>query len=302
MNREHIKKYAAAFLLAVLAVFAVAPIRFAKTDAKNWMAKLDDERRLNTLSIPGTHDSGAIYSIADVYGKCQSLPVSEQLSAGVRYLDIRLRLVDDGLFVYHGFAEQKTEFSRLLYEIASFLRENTSEFLLVSLKEEAEPVRSQTAFPEMLEKQLSEYPDVVSRARTLPENVGAARGKMHILARYKNASVGVDCAHGWQNDTTFVLHDLYVQDNYEVDSSDDKLSDIETALKTAQKEQFALTLNYTSCYYSSGFPPAYAGAPAHTINPWLADALADTDGAAGVIVCDFMTSNLANAVIGRNFQ
>lgn len=56
-------------VIAILIVFAVSPIRFVKMKAGSWMANLPDDRQIRSLSIPGTHDSGAMYSIADVYGK-----------------------------------------------------------------------------------------------------------------------------------------------------------------------------------------------------------------------------------------
>jgi len=288
-------------VIAILTVFAVSPIRFVKMKAGSWMANLPDDRQIRSLSIPGTHDSGAMYSIADVYGKCQTLSVSGQLASGVRFLDLRLRLVDDGLYVYHSFVEQKTEFQRLLYDLAMFLRENPSEFLIVSLKEEEAPIRSEKAFSKALEEMLGEYPDVVNAARTLPETVKEARGKMHILARYEDATLGVPCGRGWKNNTAFVLNDIFVQDHYELSGMDEKLSDIRLAMEAAADEKHALTLNFLSAYFASDFPPAYAGKPAQTIRAFILERIGETEGALGVMVCDFMTSDLAHAIIGRNF-
>ena len=292
MRKRRMLKIIIALLLCMFTLFSLLPIRFSKADYSNWMANLSDAREIRSLSIPGTHDSGALYSIADVYGKCQGLPIDEQLTAGVRFLDVRLRLVNDEFFIYHSFAEQKTKFESVLASLISFLRQNPTEFLIVSFKEEMDPIGSKKAFSDALEEMLLKFPDFISCNRSLPETVGSARGKMHILARYKNASIGVPCDRSWQNDTTFVLGNMLIQDNYEVDSIDQKIEDIENAL----------VINYASCYLSSHFPPGYAAFPAHRVNAWLLEKMSGSIGSAGALVCDFMTSELAGAIIGRNFR
>ena len=73
-------------------------------------------------------------------------------------------------------------------------------------------------------------------------------------------------------------------------------------LEAAADEKHALTLNFLSAYFASDFPPAYAGKPAQTIRAFILERIGETEGALGVMVCDFMTSDLAHAIIGRNFQ
>ena len=83
------------FLIAAVSLASVLPMQKGKADRSDWMAALDDAASLRSLTLPGTHDSGALHSIADVSGKCQTLSVKEQLKIGVRFLDIRLQLVDE---------------------------------------------------------------------------------------------------------------------------------------------------------------------------------------------------------------
>lgn len=296
--------YAALILLSIiLSVSAVIPMQKGENDRSDWMAALDNEASLNSLTIPGTHDSGALHSIADVSGKCQSLSVGEQLKIGVRFLDIRLQLVDNELKVVHSFVDQMTDFKDVLNDMAEFVRNNKSEFLIVSIKEDASPKRSDKDFTDVLEAMLLSYSEV-SVARELPDTVGAARGGIHIVSRYKDASVGLPCYDGWRDDTSFVLGELYVQDNYCVNDSDEKISDIHQAYSVALEGSHSLVLNYTSCYLESCFPPIYAGLPAHDINRDTENAMTDgyEDGPLGVIVCDFITSELADAIIGRNLK
>ena len=143
----------------------------------------------------------------------------------------------------------------------------------------------------------------VSEARELPLTVGDARGRMHVVSRYKNASIGLPCYDGWEDDAAFELGDIYVQDNYCVADSVEKIVDIRNTYSIAMEREYALVLNYTSCYLETCFPPIYAGLPAHDINQDTQAAVSDeyAEGPLGVLVCDFITAELADVIIGRNF-
>ena len=296
--------YAIALLLvAAVSLASVLPMQKGKADRSDWMAALDNAASLRSLTLPGTHDSGALHSIADLSGKCQTLSVKEQLKIGVRFLDIRLQLVNNGLKVVHSFVDQMTDFEDTLADMTDFIRENPSEFLIVSIKEDASPKRSDKNFTDALETMLLSCEEV-SQESTLPETVGEARGGIHILARYKNASIGLPCYEGWEDDAAFTLGEIYVQDNYKVSDAEEKIADVRRTYAVASEEAYALVLNYTSCYLDSGFPPIYAGLPAHSINRDTKEAMTEAgiNGPLGVLVCDFITSELADVIIGRNFQ
>lgn len=303
MNKTIIKRVVFILLSAVLALIAVAPMQTAGADHSDWMAALDDGATLNSITIPGTHDSGALYSIADISGKCQSLAIGEQLEIGVRFFDIRLQLVDDELKIVHSFVDQLTNFDDVLADIVEFIRVNKSEFLIVSIKEDASPKRSNKNFSEVLEAMLLSHEEV-SGARELPKTVGAARGKIHLVSRYKGASIGLPCYDGWEDDAAFALDDIYVQDNFRVTDAREKIADIRSTYSIAMQREYALVLNYTSCYLETCFPPIYAGLPAHEINRDTQSALSGEvgEGALGVLVCDFITAELADVIIGRNFK
>ena len=296
-------KYLSLLLLSVcLSLLAVFPMQRGQADRSEWMSELDDATRLRSLTIPGTHDSGALHSIADVSGKCQTLSIAQQLKIGVRFLDIRLQLAGDKLQVVHSFVDQMTDFEDSLSDMLKFIRNRGSEFLIVSIKEDADAKQSDKNFTEVLEEILLSYPEI-STDKALPDTVGEARGKIHIVARYKNATIGLPCYEGWVDDDAFTLGDIYVQDNYCVSDAQEKLASISCAYSVAIKEDHALVLNFTSCYLETGFPPIYAGLPAHDINPATEAAMAEyAPGPLGVLVCDFMTSELADAIIGRNFK
>jgi 1-phosphatidylinositol phosphodiesterase len=301
MKKKTFKYVALIIACVIISRLAVMPLQWGDADRSDWMAALDDGASLSSLTVPGTHDSGALHSIAEVSGKCQTLSIKEQLKIGVRFLDIRLQLVGDELKVVHSIVDQMTDFEDVLEDMADFVRSNGSEFLLVSIKEDASPKRAERDFAAVLEEMLLSYPEV-SRSRELPATVKDARGGIHIIARYGDASIGLPAYRGWTDDDSFRLGDIYVQDNYRVSDAAEKIDDVRRTYSIAAKMEYDLVLNFTSCYLESCFPPIYAGLPAHDVNEDTLRALGgEYDGPLGVLVCDFMTAELADAIIGRNF-
>ncbi|MFH7010709.1 hypothetical protein ACHRV5_02490 [Flavobacterium sp. FlaQc-52] len=52
---------------------------------KKWMRYIPDHKKLNDLTIPGTHDSGTYPAYASSFlTKCQSMTITEQLNTGIR--------------------------------------------------------------------------------------------------------------------------------------------------------------------------------------------------------------------------
>ncbi len=302
MKKAAVKLSAMLLLSVAVALFAVLPLQIGQVDRSDWMSALDDTAALNSLTIPGTHDTGALHSIADISGKCQTLSIKEQLKIGVRFVDIRLQLVGEELHVVHSFVDQMTDFEDSLACMAEFIRNNKSEFLILSIKEDASKKNSDKGFTDVLESMLLSYPEI-STTQSLPSTVGEARGKIHVVSRYRNATVGIPCYDGWVDDEAFALGDIYVQDNYCVPDTEEKITDIHSTYAMAQEQSYDLVLNFTSCYLETCFPPLYAGLPAHDINLDTEKAMAEyADGPLGVLICDFMTAELADAIIGRNFK
>ena len=62
----------------------------------NWMSEVDDNRTLNEIILPGSHDAGmgTIYSCGwpatEANARTQTLSIGEQLNAGARYFGASL--------------------------------------------------------------------------------------------------------------------------------------------------------------------------------------------------------------------
>ena len=113
------------FLLALSA--GAQPVR------DRWMAGLPDSLKACRVSIPGTHDSGT-YGVRFPmrhYARTQTMDLSRQWDAGIRFFDLRPRLVNGTLRIYHGPADCHLGFREALLIIKRKLEEHPSEFCVV---------------------------------------------------------------------------------------------------------------------------------------------------------------------------
>jgi 1-phosphatidylinositol phosphodiesterase len=94
-----------------------------------WMSYLPDVWLMSNMSMVGTHDTMSFYGLDSI--QTQSLPLSEQLNAGVRALDIRLARVTGGLALHHGVTYQTADFDDVLRTVVIFLSRNPSETVLM---------------------------------------------------------------------------------------------------------------------------------------------------------------------------
>ena len=287
------------FILALLiGIFSVIPIN-KNYDNKPWMSNLPDDKLISEMSIPGTHDSGATHSIFDVSGKCQELSIESQLKIGVRFFDIRLQLDNNSLKVVHSFVDQKLLFSKVMYEINSYIKENKSEFIIISIKEEAESKNSIISFYNKLIDDLKKY-DCVVLDNKLPKSLGEARGNIYILNRFSSSTEGIPAYDGWRDSTTFQIGNLYIQDNYCIDNIEVKKEDIINTIKYSNQKNGDTILNYTSCYLDYGFPPTYAVTSAKEINKWLTHYLSNSEEVLGIFIVYFITEEISQLIYMRN--
>lgn len=284
----------------IISLFAFIPITYSKNDASNWMKKIDDEKAFFSLSIPGTHDSAALHSIADVAGKCQDLTIKEQLKCGVRFFDIRLQLRHNSLHAVHSFVDQDLLFDDIVNDFYKFLLKNPSETLLVSIKKDADDKNSTINFEQALLSELQNYQTIIDKSNQLPQTLGEARGKMYIISR-TFSNIGIPAYSGWVDSDSFELNDFYIQDLYAVNTVEEKKLEIINAINYAKNNTDKVVINFASCYLVNSFPPLYANTPANKINPWLTDYIIQCNHSIGIVLCDFITSELSQAIYERNY-
>jgi 1-phosphatidylinositol phosphodiesterase len=112
-----------------------------------WMSQVSDQAGLGSLSIPGTHDTLAIhggfapwaYEAQEDHGD-SAATLTAQLNAGIRGIDIRVRVVNGGtaFAIHHTDVYQNANFDDVLTHAQSFLAAHPSETILMNLHGECD--------------------------------------------------------------------------------------------------------------------------------------------------------------------
>lgn len=173
-------------------------------DGPCWMKYVDDNKFLDELSIPGTHDSGTCSVDNDTEPqssqvKCQQDYIPTQLLEGIRYFDIRLGKGDNPGIDHGDFYLLKKDgnylhLSDVIGYFKTFLNENPSEALIMLASrgnDEATDESITTAFGKVMD----ENPNLFytsSRVPTLHE----VRGKIVLLRRFRLDGDSVS-GHTW---------------------------------------------------------------------------------------------------------
>lgn len=287
---------------------------------KVWQAKLTDSKKISKVLLPGTHDAGA-YVRGGSLILTQKLTIKQQLEAGVRAFDIRLRAVDKQfLEIYHGIASQGLYFQKdILQTCIDFLKRYPNEFLIFSLKREGAAINSPKGYAGLLRETLakSEYQKYIYPEFSKELEVGQLRGKILLLHR---DFIGEDVAggyfQGWRDDTSFqgmiLTKDsansakVFVEDAYKVPT----LFHIEEKWSLVKKHlQLSATDNKSENWFvtfTSGTGIfAHPVSVASVINPKLEELLKseDSDNYRGIVFMDFVKEEDATVaeIISNNF-
>jgi len=177
-----------------------------------WMSDIPDDTLLSDITIPGTHDSCAESNIPFV--RTQYLSITKQMEAGLRFLDLRLRVHDDGqLYLYHGGIPinmpKYLKFDKVMNDVFDFLA--TPDTVLVSINNDD---ISGKLPPSVFYNAVQEHIDKTPRYENGDERwitarttvtLGQARGKAVLLRRYHpdpvlevSERIGIDLS-GWIN-------------------------------------------------------------------------------------------------------
>ena len=132
------------FLLLIMAQGIKAPgLTLDEVPFSNWLSYLSDSRVVDIPIIPGSHNSGSHkISLKEPlhcrlmypWARQQHLSIWDQLSAGVRFLDFRLHVIDgSAVRLSHRF-DTSYLLEIALKEVKRFLAENSSEFVVLYLR------------------------------------------------------------------------------------------------------------------------------------------------------------------------
>jgi len=279
-------------------------------EANSWMSGLNDNISISKISIPGTHDSGATREVPSNSGtaKTQNLTISEQLNAGVRFLDIRCRHIDNSFAIHHGAIYQNLNFDDVLNACYAFLESHPTETIIMSVKEEYDASNTTRSFEKTFDTYTQKNPSKWDLGSNIPK-LGDVRGKIRLLRRFPaEVSKGIN-ATAWADNTTFDINNgadgqIKVQDYYKVTNNDDKWSKVSTLLTEAKND----TGNKLFINFTSGYKPLLFGIPSiptvsNSINPKVKTFFqTNTQGSYGIMPIDFVNAELSTLIINTNYN
>jgi Phosphatidylinositol-specific phospholipase C, X domain len=203
----------------------------------DWMRSLPDDRSLAALSIPGTHDTLAIHgdsatATQEDHGD-NGRTLLAQLEAGIRMIDIRVRVNGGNTFtVHHGAVHQNANFDDVINTLGYFLDTHPRETVIMRVKQECTgefgsctDVGGQKSFPDIFDsyrdnsptaRRMFWQPSVQRGSAAATPTLGQVRGKV-VLAVLNAAhggrvdQYGLAALAGWNDGSS-----TYIQDDYNV--------------------------------------------------------------------------------------
>ena len=122
-----------------------------EAEMTEWCKRINNRNRINTLAIPGTHDSAAWTKYWNVPGSpgtwAQRKNITEQLDMGVRALDLRVGYASNNLTLgltsfigmYHGPLYLRVTLESVLAEVKEWLSSHIREFVILIFQQQGLP-------------------------------------------------------------------------------------------------------------------------------------------------------------------
>jgi len=179
---------------------------------------------MSAITIPGTHDSAA-YTYSWPFIATQTLDITAQLNAGIRYFDLRCGLRANVLEMVHGQAILNLRLEQVLADMYTWLASHPSEALIAQIKRDRKDESSTLHFAQAVVRTIAATPDCWRTANTTPL-LGELRGRIQLFRRFESSpyhplgAYGLDVSH-WQDnpERPFTIHTpqnvhLTIQDHY----------------------------------------------------------------------------------------
>ena len=208
-----------------------------------WMSKLDDDRPVSTISMPGTHDAGtASLPESPVVNTAhtQNFSVHAQLLDGVRAFDIRLK---KDLRYGHMFACRE-RFDSTMVEWEQFLTEHPSEVIVAMIGVDG----GGKWVPELIENYkalIAKYPHRFVEKFDARTKLGDVRGKILVIKRQEGCPFGKLLK--FEDNAVFSFDCFEVEDVYKEHKTFKKIKLVENNLRRAfeneDPEKWFITFN-----------------------------------------------------------
>ena len=152
----------------------------------DWMKEIPDSTKLSEMTIPGTHNSCALFGIC--CARTQTWSLVEQMRAGIRFFDIRLRRIDNTLRAYHGFVDQKETFDKILIYAFDFLEKNPSETIIMEIISEYTMKNCTKSFKELYTEYTEIYQNKIVTYKKEDITLGEIRGKLFAIEIFEKST------------------------------------------------------------------------------------------------------------------
>ena len=265
-----------------------------KSIGSNWMNYIPDNVLVSDLTLAGTHDA-ATASCSLEMSRCQSLNLSQQLSAGVRVFDLRPGKNFD---IYHGSDQTGVKFSTAMTDIVDFLNNNPTQGCIAFIKNES----GEESWGKGMSAQLAPFADnLVTFKKNL--TMSDLRGKILVISRdsYTGTIYGGFFSAAWPDNTADgtiaigsiqgeSLETFHLQDQYDSGTEEsEKISSFKKyADKAKSKQSNAWLCNHTSL---AGFKIlGFGSSPkdhAKNIHPEAISYIKSKPGRLGIVMMDY---------------
>lgn len=273
----------------------------------NWMSKISDSTKLCDISMPGSHDSGAMSTegYASPWAKTQSLSISEQLNAGVRCLDLRLRYnadVTGNVQIVHSSINTYDEAGNLLTldavisTLYIFLATHSTETVIVSFKED--DGNNESSIVQAINSYITKNSSRWYQSYSTP-TLAQARGKIVVATRMSTLK-GISLNSSDQGSDGSYTYDyyknLYFQDRYNM-GTENKWENAAKPLLDMVKPNGAWSINYLS---TTGSNINGVSSNANIMNQHFNDYCAMNNKCYGIIMFDYVSDGLCKKVFKCN--
>lgn len=173
-------------LFALFCCLACYSMVGQEVNRADWMLRLEDDRLVASLSLPGAHDAATGCGMRPIsgFGRTQALTIGELWDAGVRVFDLRPAVRDSVLHIYHSFLPTNVSFAASIDTLRRKLKEHPGEFAIVLLRheDESESAAERALWPELVGRSVGALGDMAARFHSML-TVGELRGKLLFLSR-----------------------------------------------------------------------------------------------------------------------
>jgi hypothetical protein len=115
----------------------------------------------------------------------------EQMKAGIRFFDIRLRRINDTLRAYHGFVDQKETFDTILAYAFDFLEKNPTETIMMEVISEYDPKNCTKSFAQLYDEYTRSYTDKIVPYENKDTVLGKIRGKLFVIKIFEGRTSSI---------------------------------------------------------------------------------------------------------------